>query len=162
MDHTLIPTFKLRVSGVIVNDVPKTHCEDPAVDDHCVSFEHSVLCIPLQLNGEFSYFQTRLPNERELHECEKVFLTPDSSDWNPQCPSYKRNERQMLDFEGNISEPSRRSKYQIVFEDEDDEMIDLASDMVSVSESDWEANIDANVSTECPVPLSIAAFKSQF
>ena len=42
----------------------------------------------------------------------------------------------MLDFEGNISEPSQRSKHQVVFEDEDDEMIDLASDMVSVSESD--------------------------
>ena len=121
MDHNLIPHFIMRADGVIVNDVPKIHCEDPVVDDHCVSFDHSDLRIPLQLNGVFSYFRTRVPTEREIHECEKVFLTPDSSVWNPYCQSYERNERSMLDFEGNMSEPSRRSKNQVVFEDEDDE-----------------------------------------
>ena len=59
----------------------------------------------------------------------------------------------MLDFEGNISEPYRRSKHQVVFEDEDDDMIDLVSDIASVSERDWKANIDANVSSAFAVPL---------
>ena len=35
-----------------------------------------------------------------------------------------------------MSEPSRRSKYQVLFEDEDDEMTDSASSMSSVSASD--------------------------
>ena len=96
-----------------------------------------------------------MPTERELNECEKVFLTPDTSDWNPHCNSYERNERPMLDFEGNLSEPSRRLNYQVVFEDEDDELTDLASTMASVSASDWEANIDANVSTAFSVPPSV-------
>ena len=61
----------------------------------------------------------------------------------------------MLDFEGNLPEPCRRSKHQVVFEYEDDELIDLASAMASVSTSDWEANIDDNVSTTFAAPLSI-------
>ena len=133
----MIPPFILRADSVIVNNVPMIHCEDPAVDDHCVSFEHSELRIPLQLNGVFSYFHTRFPTERELHKCEKVFLTPDSSDWNPHYQSYKRNERSILDFEGNMSEPFRRSKHQFVFKDEADEFISMASAMASVSASDW-------------------------
>ena len=35
---------------------------------------------------------------------------------------------------------------QVVFEREDDDMTELASTIASVTESDWEANIDANVS----------------
>ena len=76
-----------------------------------------------------------MPTERELNECEKVFLTPDASDWNPHCGSYERNERLMLDFERNLSEPSRRLNHQVVFEDEDNEITDLASTMSLVSAS---------------------------
>ena len=89
MDHKLILPFIMRARGVIVNDVPKIHCKDPVVDNHYISFDNSDLKIPLQLNGVFSYFQTRVITERELHECEKVFLIPDSSDWNPHCQSYE-------------------------------------------------------------------------
>ena len=157
MDHNLIPPFIMRAGGVIVNDVPKIQCEDPAVDDHCISIPDSDLRIPLQLNGVFSYFHTRVPTERELNECEKVFLTPDASDWNPHCKSYELNERSMLDFEGNLSEPSRRLNHQVVFEDEDD---DWASTMASVSASDWEANIDANVSTAFSVSPSVEQYSN--
>ena len=73
----------------------------------------------------------------------------------------------MLDFEDNMLEPFRRSNHQVVFGEEDNEMIDLTSDMTLVSESDWTARIDANVSTEfsmspcfdqCSSPSSNAAF----
>jgi len=47
MDHNLIPHFIMRAGGVVVNDVPKIQCEDPVVDDHCVSFVGSDLWIPL-------------------------------------------------------------------------------------------------------------------
>ena len=63
-----------------------------------------------------------MPTERALNKCEKVFLTPNASDWNPRCQSYEVNERSMLDFEGNLSEPSRRLNHQVAFEYEDDEM----------------------------------------
>ena len=41
----------------------------------------------------------------------------------------------MIEFEGSMSEPSRRSTHQVVFEDEDDEMNDLDFTMASVSSS---------------------------
>ena len=46
MDHNLIPLFIIRAGGVIVNYVPKIHCEDHAVDIHCISFDASDLRIP--------------------------------------------------------------------------------------------------------------------
>ena len=79
MDHDLIPPFMMRAGGIAANDVPKIHCEDPVVDNHCVSFDASDLRIPLQLNGAFSCFRARVPTEREVNECEIVFLTLDSS-----------------------------------------------------------------------------------
>lgn len=154
MEHNLLPPFILRAGGVSVHDVPKIHCEDPDVNDHCISFDQSELRIPLQLNGIFSYFHSRVPTSRELHECEKIFLTPDSNDWNPHCKSYEQNERSMLDFEGNMSEPSRRSKLQAVFDDDNDEMSDLACAMATVVTTDFETNIDANISTAFVIPHS--------
>ena len=136
MDHNLILPFTMKAVGVTISDVPNTHCEDPAFDDHSISFNHSDLRMPLQLNGVLSCFHMKVPTKREIHECEKLFLTPDSSDWNPHCQSYKRNEGSILGFEGNMSDPFRRSMHQVVFENEDDEIIDLASTMASVSASD--------------------------
>ena len=53
----------------------------------------------------------------------KVFLTPDSSDWNPHCKSYEWNEKSMLDFEGNASEPFRRSNDRVIFENENEDFL---------------------------------------
>ena len=135
----------MRVVVFIINEFLKTHCEDPIIEDYCILFDQSDLQTPLQLNGLFSCFCTRVLTERELYECEKLFLTLDSSDFNPHCQFYERNELSMLDFEGNMPESSRTTKYQVVFEDEDDDTTDLASSMASFSTSVWEANIDTNV-----------------
>ena len=56
MDHNMIPHFIMRFGGIVVNDVPKIHCEDPMVDDHSVSFDRSSLRILLRLNSMFPYF----------------------------------------------------------------------------------------------------------
>ena len=92
MKHNLIPPFIMREGGVIVNDIPKMHCSDPTINDHCISFKDANLRIPLQLNGIFSYFQTRKPLASELYGKDKIFITPDSSEWNPHCESYSHNE----------------------------------------------------------------------
>ena len=119
MDHNLITPFIVRANGVIINYVPKSNGKDPSVEYHCILFDQCDLWTPLKLNGVFSYFHTIVPTERELNECEKFFLTPDSSDWNPQCQSYEINECSMIYFEGNMSETSWRSKHQVAFEHED-------------------------------------------
>ena len=82
----------MRASSIVINDVPNINCEDTTVDDHSISFEKSDLRIPFQLNGVFSCFSTRAPAERELYECEKLLLTPNSRNWNPHFQSYERNE----------------------------------------------------------------------
>ena len=146
MENNLIPPFVMRSGGVQVNDKPKIQCDQPTVEDHSLSFPDSDIRIPLQLHGVFSYFPTRRPTESELEECQKVFITPDSQDWNPHCQSYDNNERSMLDFEGNMAENDRRSAEKVVFEDEDDNP-DAHVSSATVPIATWNQTINATISS---------------
>ena len=79
MDYNLKPPFIMRASSIVINDVPNINCEDTTVDDHSISFEKSDLRIPFQLNCVLSCLHKIAPTKGELHEYEKLFLTPDSS-----------------------------------------------------------------------------------
>ena len=68
INHNLLTSFIMRACGIAINDVQQIHCEDPAVNGHIISFEHSDLKITLQLNRVFSYFHTIETTEIELHE----------------------------------------------------------------------------------------------
>ena len=67
----------MRSGRVTINYVLNMHYDDPIVNDDSISFDHSDLWINLELNGVLSYFHTRLPTKREMHECKKFLLTPD-------------------------------------------------------------------------------------
>ena len=108
IDYSLISTFIMRARGVVINNVPKIHYEDHIVDDHNMSFDRCNLRILLRLNGVFSCFHMIVPTNIELHECKKLLLTSCSSDCNPQCQSYERNDQSMFDLEGNIRKHYRR------------------------------------------------------
>jgi len=140
--NNLIPPFIMREGGVIVNDVPKIHTKNPTVKDHSISFhDEPDLLIPLHLSGIFSYFCTRTRGEG-LFECNKLFLTPDASDWNPHCTSFESNEKSVLDFKGEISEKSRWLRDPRIFDDTE-EILTLSS----VTVEQWNEHIDLNISS---------------
>ena len=143
MDLNLIPPFIMRAGGVQVNEVPKIHCDDPTSNDHCISFKDIDLRIPLQLFGTFSYFHTRKPMPQELHDKDKVFITPDASDWNPHCESFERNERAMLNYEGEMNDPIRRTNEPMQLSPDDSDIFELNS----VSADSWNSHIDATISS---------------
>ena len=143
MENNLIPPFIMRHGGVTVNDKAKIHCVDPSEQDHCIIFPECELKIPLQLFGIFSYFHSRLPTVTELHECDKVFITPDSNDWNPNCLSFENNERSMLDYDGEMSHPERRSNIPMQVEEEAKDVFECAN----VTAEKWSEAIDANISS---------------
>ena len=89
MAHKLIPPFIMRARGVRVSDVPKIHCVDPTIEDHCIWFKNSYLKISMQISGTFLYFQSRFPTVDELYGCDNLSITPDSSDWHPHCLSFE-------------------------------------------------------------------------
>ena len=142
MQHNLLPPFIMRAGGVTVNDTAKIHCNDPSINDHCVSFPGSNLRIPLHLKGTFSYFHTRLPTVEELHGCDKCFITPDSSDWNPSCTSFENNERAMLTYDGELTSSHRRTSLPMEIEHEADELFEIAA----VSLEAWDTHIDTSIS----------------
>jgi hypothetical protein len=111
MDHNLIPPFLLREAGLIVNETPKIHVPDPDISDHSIYFEQAKLRIPLALWGIFSYFPTQRPTVKDLQSDynEVLLITPDGP-WNPNTDVYARNEENMLDHLGNITEPAHRPR----------------------------------------------------
>ena len=141
LDHNLIPPFIMRAGGVIINDIPKIHCDNPSVLDHCITFHNSDLKIPLQLFGTFSYFHTRTPDPTELYSCDKLFITPDSSEWNPHCESYEKNERSMLNYEGEMNDTTRWTQHPMSI-DEDD-IFDISTSTVS----QWDSHVDSVISS---------------
>ena len=143
MDTNLIPPFIMRERGIIVNDKAKIHCGDPSIDDHCIVFNDAQFRIPLQLNGIFSYFHSRLPTVDELYECDKYFITPDANDWNPHCTSFEENERAMLAFDGQMSSDNRRLNTPMETEIEDPDALEISS--VTVKQLD--DFIDENISS---------------
>ena len=106
LETNLVPPFIMREAGLIVNDIPRIHDPNPSDDSHSIMTDGRDLDlrIPMSLWGIFSFFHTRVPTRDELFHEEKVFLTPDSLDWNPYSDHYARNEDSMTDFEGNLHE----------------------------------------------------------
>ena len=141
MNHNLIPPFIMREGGVTVNDIPKMHCVDPTIEDHCISFKDTDLRIPLQLSGVFSYFNTRKPLASELYSKDKIFITPDASEWNPHCLSYSHNESVMTNYEGEIASPSAHTKIQKELTFDPDEIFELAS----VQTLDFDTAVDSAI-----------------
>ena len=105
MQNNLILSFIMREVGLIVNEIPKMHCEYPCIEGRCISFKGIDLRKPLQLNGILSYFNSRKPLPSELYEKDKVFITPEANDWNPRRQSYSHNESIMTNYEGRIANP---------------------------------------------------------
>ena len=138
MDHNLVPPFILREAGVIINDVPKIHVQDPTENDHAIVFPDESLRIPLQLNGIFSYFHSRMPTSQEIDECTKIIITPDSTDWDPHNESYALNEESMLDWHGNMMESRYRKRYIIERPLQD-------ADIAAVSIASFESHVDENI-----------------
>ena len=92
------------------------------IEDHCIRFKSSDMKIPMQLSGTFSYFRYRLPTVDELYSCDKLFITPDSSDWNPHCMYFEQNERSMLNFEGEIVDETRIDQLPMLFPEREEDM----------------------------------------
>jgi hypothetical protein len=136
MTHNLVPPFLLREAGLIVNETPKIQVVSPDVlSDHSIYFDGAKLRVPLALWGIFSYFPTRQPTLQEVHndETEVLLISPDGN-WNPHTDVYARNEENMLDHLGNITDPRHRPWILLADIDSDDAMI--ASYSISSAESE--------------------------
>ena len=59
--------------------------------------------INLQLDGIFSVFETRIPNDLDFkNDTDSVILTPEGKTWNPYCKYYANNESTFTDEKGDL------------------------------------------------------------
>ena len=89
MKNNLIPLFIIREAGLVVNDVTRIHTkmEDQTDESHCIVTKDNTLDnnlkVPLELDGIFSFFDTRKLSDDVVGNCEyidTVFLSPDGSE----------------------------------------------------------------------------------
>lgn len=123
MENNLVPSFLLCEEGIHVNECPKIHSENPPVEDHSIYFKDKDLKIPLKLKGVFSYFNHQVPRYEEIDMLEVIFLTPDSTSWDPHSDHYANEEEAFLDKNSFIVDKPRKKKKTIVDDyDLNDEM----------------------------------------
>ena len=108
MENNLIPPFMIRLAGVEIDECPKFMCRNPTARNHSIYFkgdgwDQVELQIPLQLHGTISYFQTRIPSQKELECCASYDMTPNSPTWNPHDQSYASQEHRMLNYRGEMA-----------------------------------------------------------
>ena len=72
----------MREAGVVVNDTPKIHVDDPTVEDHTLYFPRLDVRITLDLKGTFSTFSTSKPTVQEIDETDDY---TQASDHNSGC-----------------------------------------------------------------------------
>ena len=124
MLNNLIPPFIMREAGVIVNDTPKIHVDQPTKEHHSLYFKEENLRIPLSLHGIFSYFPSRSPSTQDIsNEAGVMHLTPNVLTWNPHSEIYSKNEENMMDFEGSLT---TAKKVLISDLEDDDAMVAMA------------------------------------
>ena len=105
MDHNLLPPFLIREASLFLDETPKFQSTNLSRDNHTIYDDETGLRIHLQLNGTFSYFQTRSLTEDEENRWEEfpvVFLTPDCDQWDPQSSHYADAEAAMIDHTGEL------------------------------------------------------------
>ena len=97
VEGNLIPPFIMREANLIVNDVPKQHCDQLTNDSHTIQDLTAGLKIQLKLEGIFSGFCTRKPTEEEMMNGIVIPITPEGISWDPNSLHSAHNEDTMVD-----------------------------------------------------------------
>lgn len=155
--HNLIPPFIMREAGIIVNDVPKIHVDDPTDDDHVITFPETGFWILLKLVGIFSYFPCCKPSKEGFEACEEVYtLTPPRL--NPHLYAYAQNEDPMVDWNGEIIE--KRHRNPILLEDIMDDDLLMSSLQVDMAEAGWIDEIMATNASDVKTELMLVPYSA--
>jgi hypothetical protein len=59
IEYRLLCPNQMRYNGVIVDDVPRHLAPDPTIATHLIYMPEDDLCIPLDMQGVVSYFDTQ-------------------------------------------------------------------------------------------------------
>ena len=151
MDHNLIPPFIMRETGVEVNKILKIQVNDLTDKDHSLYLTHHKLRVSLAPWGMFLYFLvSRRSTNAELEECDVLLMTPDGP-WNPYSDVYARNKKNMMDWDGNMVEPTK-DRMRILLADIEEDVVTVAAAHISTAETKRINDNAASADTLAEVP----------
>ena len=106
----LLCIFQCRMSGAIINDVPKFQAPNPSVHTHAIRVnsddDSHTLLIPFSLKGVTSYFNVRKPTTAERDDYQKYArydLTSEEPKWDPLTNEYEEIEERMVNYKGEVA-----------------------------------------------------------
>ena len=109
LEHSLLNPLQCRVNSIAVNDVPKFLRTCPTDEDHAIVVPdpdnpQSKLCLPLSLNGVFSYLPVQPVTEDEwkLEALPRIELTNEHLTWDPYHNGYADQEDATTDNRGSV------------------------------------------------------------
>ena len=91
LPHSLLCPNQLQDHGLVVEDTPR---QFDTRSSHSITVPRESgtdLIIPLNLTGVISYFESRVPTETELAECDFVWMTSQSP-WKPHSDRFQTDE----------------------------------------------------------------------
>ena len=146
MKHNLLPPFILREAGIVVQETPKIHVDEPTINDHLLLFPETGFRIPMSLWGVFTYFPTSKPTTMMMQESDEVYLmTPPH--FNPHDDVYAANKENMMDWEGNIVEKAHRTQI-LLSEIEEDEDMTISAAISSIESRTIDRVLDGTTVSE--------------
>ena len=121
MEHNLIPPFIMEEAGLEVDAKAKIHSKNLNVSNHSIFDPETTLRIPLNLRGIFSCFKSRSLTDDEIMNCKEystIYLTPESSQWDPHSVHWAEAEEALLDADGEIPYPLAKQPTHLINEDD--------------------------------------------
>ena len=90
--------------GVSLNECHKSQLADPTIETHSMRCQEAHRRMHFSLHNAFSHFEMRTPTNEELSTCDKIFITPDKTEWNLHSDHHSLNEESMLDAENPLKQ----------------------------------------------------------
>lgn len=141
-DKSLLCVNQMRAHGVIVDDRPRQWPdENGCISTHSIYIPEADLRIPLRMHGVISYFDTRLPTQSEIQNCEWIEMTS-SATWDPHSDQYSTQE---MTFEQREDQgmQTRRSIYAL--RSGQPETVHLSAVSSTLVEDEFLRNLEATV-----------------
>ena len=81
MNHDLIPSFLMRLTGLIVNEYPQLLTKKPTKSHHMIFDQSSKIRINLAIKWIILHIPTCLPTASEPNEYINIHVSLDSQTW---------------------------------------------------------------------------------
>ena len=119
MGNSLLCPMQMRINDITLDECPKSLIETPTLDTHAMTGPledpSGVIIgpytIPFNLRGVTSCISISKPTLQQYETLDRIELTSETLEWDPQVTHYAEAEAAMMDSFGNLKDPGDRNPH---------------------------------------------------